>query len=229
MNTAWWQYLLWIVAAGALGLAQTYILAAKLHLRRRMFLLFYVPITGIFLYGYWRWSGLDLQAASTANLAVGLILAALGAAFLVRNVLSQPASSRPENAQLMVDVIWEGVIYGILDALLLSVLPVHAVWAAFSASGDNVAIQVLIGAGGFAASVLVTAAYHVGYPEFRGEKALIPPIIGNSICSLIYLLSGNLLAPVLAHIAMHVAAVLHGAETTVQLPPHYETASKQRL
>ena len=24
-----------------------------------------------------------------------------------------------------------------------------------------------------------------------------------------------------AHVAMHVAAVLHGAETVVQLPPHY--------
>jgi hypothetical protein len=36
-----------------------------------------------------------------------------------------------------------------------------------------------------------------------------------------YLLSGSALAPLSAHVVMHLAAVLHGAATTVQLPPHY--------
>jgi hypothetical protein len=29
------------------------------------------------------------------------------------------------------------------------------------------------------------------------------------------------LAPVLSHIAMHVAAVLYGLQSAMQLPPHY--------
>jgi len=32
---------------------------------------------------------------------------------------------------------------------------------------------------------------------------------------------GNPFAAVLSHVAMHTAGVLHGMETTVQLPPHY--------
>ena len=70
------------------------------------------------------------------------------------------------------------------------------------------------------ASLLVTVAYHLGYPEFRGSE-VVGPVIGNGVCSLAYLLATNPIAAVLSHIAMHVAAVLHGPETTIQLPPHY--------
>ena len=76
------------------------------------------------------------------------------------------------------------------------------------------------GALAIAASLLVTAAYHLGYPEFRGTKVLAP-IIGNGVLSLTYTLTTNPISAVAGHIAMHIAAVLHGLETTVQLPPHY--------
>ena len=45
--------------------------------------------------------------------------------------------------------------------------------------------------------------------------------IGNSIFSLGFLLTANPLTAVLAHIAMHIASVFHGIDTTVTLPPHY--------
>jgi hypothetical protein len=70
------------------------------------------------------------------------------------------------------------------------------------------------------ASLLVTAAYHLGYQEFRGP-ALIQPLIGNALLTLGLLLSGSPAAAIVGHVIMHAAAVLHGMETTVQLPPHY--------
>ena len=69
------------------------------------------------------------------------------------------------------------------------------------------------------ASLLVTAAYHWGFVEFRGAS-IVSPLIGNALMTSGYLVTGSLLTPVVAHIAMHIAAVLHGMETTVQLPPH---------
>lgn len=36
-----------------------------------------------------------------------------------------------------------------------------------------------------------------------------------------YLLTGNPLAAIIAHVRMHGAAVIHGMGTTMQLPPHY--------
>jgi hypothetical protein len=67
---------------------------------------------------------------------------------------------------------------------------------------------------------MVIATYHLGYAEFQGPQ-VIAPTIGNGILSAGYLLTNNPLASVVGHIAMHVASVMHGSETTVQLPPHY--------
>jgi len=46
-------------------------------------------------------------------------------------------------------------------------------------------------------------------------------MVGVGIMSLVYLITGNPLTPVLGHIAMHIAAVLHGINSVSQLPPHY--------
>ena len=56
--------------------------------------------------------------------------------------------------------------------------------------------------------------------EFQGD-AIMQPLIGNAIITLGYLLTANPITPIVAHVAMHIAAVLWGMETTVQLPPHY--------
>ena len=71
-----------------------------------------------------------------------------------------------------------------------------------------------------AASVAVAAVYHFGFPEYGGA-GLTSPVIGNGVLSLASLLGMSPVAAVAGHIAMHVAAVLHGIDTAVQLPPHY--------
>ena len=62
-----------------------------------------------------------------------------------------------------------GIVYGGLDALFLSVLPVLATWQAFSAIGwtHNLGGKIVVGAIALIASLLVTIAYHLGYPEYR--------------------------------------------------------------
>jgi hypothetical protein len=47
------------------------------------------------------------------------------------------------------------------------------------------------------------------------------PLIGNAVLTLAYLLTGSSLAPIGGHVAMHIAAVLHGPGSAIQLPPHY--------
>ena len=70
------------------------------------------------------------------------------------------------------------------------------------------------------ASLLVTAMYHAGYAEFRSAD-MREPLVGNSLISLAYVLSGNPITAFAGHIAMHVAAVVHGITSTAILPPHY--------
>jgi hypothetical protein len=109
-----------------------------------------------------------------------------------------------------------------MDALLLTVLPVFATWQAFTLLNwtSNLPGKILVGAIALLASVFVTTAYHAGYPEYRGA-GMVGPVIGNTATTLGYLLTNNPLAAIFSHIAMHIAGVLHGPASVIQLPPHY--------
>lgn len=209
----------WIAGAGVLGAAVSAVFSGWLHLGRGFFLVPYLLATVAYLAVYARRSGVDVVAALRDRWAAGLVGALLSGTFVVWAVLRQPSSPVPADAALQ--IAWLGVAYGTADGLLLSVLPVAATWRALSVSGSEVPRggRNRAGALALAASLAVTAAYHLGFVEFRGS-ALAGPLIGCGVMSLAYVVTRNPLAAVLSHVAMHVAAVLHGIDSTVQLPPH---------
>ena len=221
-NTQWWGHLLWILAAGVLGFTVTAVFTGWTRLRRAWFVLPYTLSTGLFVLAYLSWSEIDLVAEFRHGWVWGLVGAAVAGAFVTKNVLAQPSSPKPKGAGFLFDLLWLGVVYGAADALLLSVLPVLATWQALASMGWTKSWPGTLATGisALLASVYVTAAYHLGYREFQGPE-IRGPIIGNSVMSLAYVITGNPFSAVLSHIPMHVAAVMHGLETTVQLPPHY--------
>jgi hypothetical protein len=152
----------------------------------------------------------------------GVIGGAIVGAVMVRNVLSQPQAPRSQGLALVVQIAWWGLVYGALDGIFLTVLPVLAARQAFQTLAWSATWygEALTGVTALLASTYVTAAYHAGYPEFRSNKILLA-IAGNNIITLGSLLLGNPLTAIIAHATMHIAAVLHGSEGTVQLPPHY--------
>jgi hypothetical protein len=169
------------------------------------------------------WSGLSLKELVQHNWVWGVIGAVLVGMFVVRNILSQHTSTRAKGLPLILDLLWSGVVYGLMDALLLSVLPVLATWQAFSALGwtANWPGKIAVGAIAFVASLLITICYHLGYPEYRVKGGVSGPTIGNGIMTLGYLLTNNPISAIISHIAMHIAGVLHGPDSVMQLPPHY--------
>jgi hypothetical protein len=219
---AWWTHLMWVAAAAVIGFGVATIFAGRLGWSRRWFLVPHLLISGALVVGYWRWSGIELIPFLRDNWVWGVVGGALAGAFLVWNVMSQPASPASSGPAFVFDLFWLGGVYGLVDALLLSVLPIVATWQAFSALGwtDNWPGRVAVAALALIMSLAVTAAYHLGFPEFKGG-AVVKPLIGNGASSLGYLLTTNPLGALLSHVAMHVAAVFHGPATTVQLPPHY--------
>lgn len=218
----WYLYVGWVIAAGIVGFSVSMIFAGILRLPRNLYLIPYIGLAGIFLYAFARWSNLSIRELFINNWIWGLIGASLLAVFTVKNVLSQPVSLRSTGPALVADLLWSGVAYGLTDALLLTVLPVCATWQAFTALNLTASWlgRTLVGVIALLASVFVTAAYHMGYPEYRG-KGMMGPVIGNTTMTLGYLLTNNPLAAILSHIAMHIASVLHGPASVTQLPPHY--------
>lgn len=221
MTNGPWISIAWIVAASVLGFGISAIFSGWLNLSRRLFLVPYVALTGAFLTIFVLWHEIDLIALFTRNWIWGVIAGLVVGAFLVNNVRSQPASPRSTGGGLVLDLAWLGLVYGVIDALFLNVMPVVVVWNAFSQGGwaDSWPSTIAAGLLALVASLLVTAAYHVGYPEFRNRRVGLV-LVGNALITLAYLLSTNPLGAVISHAAMHLAAVWRGPETTIQLPPH---------
>lgn len=213
----------WILAAALLGFAVAAIFAGMFHLPRNIYLVIYLVLVAPFLYSFVRWSNLSISELLRHNWIWGLVAAVLIGVFTVRNILSQPASTHSQGLSLVFDLAWLGVVYGTLDALFLSVLPVLATYQAFSAFGWTGTLpgKVLVGVIALVASLVVTVAYHLGYPEYRVAGGVMGPSIGNGVMSLGYILTNNPISAVFSHIAMHIAGVLQGPATVMQLPPHY--------
>ena len=215
--------LLWVLAAGFFGLVISALFAGKLKLPRRKFLVPYVIITSLFTIGFFYWNSINLIDLVFQNWVYGVIAGVVFGALLTRSVFSQPSPPSVNDRNLPLDILWIGVVYGIIDALLLNVIPVIAIWNAFDQIGllDTLPWQILAAGLGLGSSLLVTTLYHLGYPEFRNKKVGLA-LIGNTIITLAYLISTSPLGAILSHTIMHVAAVIKGPETTIQLPPHYE-------
>lgn len=213
--------MLWVTLAGASGFASSAIFSWLLHWDRGRFVLAYAGVTLAFLTLHAMSAGVHPLVQLRRRWAAGLIVGVLVGAALAYGVAQQAPSPRPEGRALVASLLWLGLVYGGLDALLLTVVPVLSVYGSRSADSlSRAPARMMWAALSLLASLAVTAAYHLGFVEFRGPS-LIQPLIGNGLVTLAYLLAGNPLAPIIAHVTMHVAAVLHGLATTVQLPPHY--------
>lgn len=214
--------LIWILAASLVTFSLAAVFAGRLRLRRNVYLLFYITFSAAVFIIFIITNDLNIVDNLTHNWYWGLIGAVLASAFVFKNVLSQPSSERNKGMALVSDILWPGFTYGLIDALLLSILPILAIRNAFGGSAWTTgwAGSIALGLIGLIASLFVTVIYHLGYPEFRG-KNVIWPAIGNGVLSIAFLITGNPLAAILPHIGMHIMAMIHGRETTGQVPPHY--------
>jgi NADH:ubiquinone oxidoreductase subunit 6 (subunit J) len=202
------------------GFSSSAVFSSELQLSRDPFVLVYLILVGGLLLAFGTRHAAVFRRHLRRNWPIGVLAGLLIGALLAMTIAQQPGSSVPSGLQLVRSLVWLGVVYGTLDGLLLSVLPVMVLARAETTSQGRRRLGWRVAVLGLVASAVVTAAYHLGYREFRGPQ-LAEPLIGNTIMTAGYVLTGNIAAPLIAHVIMHGAAVLHGMETTTQLPPHY--------
>lgn len=211
----------WVLLAGLAGFLASAVFTSILHLGRPAFVGAYGLLAGLVLLAFVRAHGIDVITQVRRRWLAGIIGGLLVGGVLARTVALQPGSTSLEGAALGASLAWSGIVYGTIDALLLSGLPVLSIYGSRPPGTLREPVQRWRwGLAALAGSLAVTALYHLGFAEFRGP-ALLQPLIGNAIITASYLVTGNPLAPILSHVIMHGAAVLHGAATAVQLPPHY--------
>ncbi|HCT95015.1 MAG: hypothetical protein A2X19_09625 [Bacteroidetes bacterium GWE2_39_28] len=214
--------IIWLGMANLLGFGISAIFSGKIKLSRRFFLLPYVILTSIFLYFYFESNSLISKEFWTHNWIYGLLAGLVIGLILMKNILSQPYSQKNKGLMLFFDIIWLGVIYGVIDGLFLNVMPVKAVYIMFGTTtfGNSSIGVIIIGIFALISSLLITFLYHIGYKEFRNNSVMLV-LLGNTLITLAFIISGNPLGAVISHTIMHIAAVFRGPDTTLQLPPHY--------
>jgi hypothetical protein len=176
--------------------------------------------------GYLAWSGTSVAGLLTDGWGWGILGGLVAAALVIPLVRRLPSGPRPHGSRLVGRFLWEGVVYGFAEAVLLATLPLLAVWQATDALGWTDTAWAKTGSGALAlvGALFVILVHHLGYREFRagaGKKMLPGVLMVCGIQALAFLLTGNVLAPVVAHILLHGQLTFLGNE----MPP----VSEERL
>ena len=69
-------------------------------------------------------------------------------------------------------------------------------------------------------SMLMAAVYHAGYRDVRSSK-LSKPVAGDLVWSIPTLPTLNPLGAPIAHVGLHVTALLNNYNSNLFLPPHH--------
>jgi hypothetical protein len=215
---SWLGALGWLTAIAAAGFLVAWVLTTLLGMRRTPYIAALALVTGGLTWGYLAWSDTSLASFATNHWGWGLVGAVVVGALLARLSRHQPSGPRSQGWRLAVTLAWEGVVYGIAEGLLLSVLPVLITWQAFAVHGWTAGIgrTLVAGTAAMLASLAVIVIHHLGYRGFRTPAALVPVMVGCGILSLAYLLTASPLAAVGGHILLHTALSLRGTE----MPPY---------
>jgi hypothetical protein len=174
------------------------------------------------LFAAWIRAGrMDASEFFARNWKWALALGVVSGGALAAIVFKGSGTSHPHGAIFGVEILWRGVIYGAADGVLLGAFPVLAVFAAipFMRGREHWLRTVATGLLALVMAFGYTAVYHAGYPDFRSGK-MSAPMRGTAFWSAPTLLTLNPLGAPIAHVVLHVSAVVHSYRTETFLPPH---------
>jgi hypothetical protein len=209
----------WFALVCAVGFLVPYLGVSVLDLQHDVFYLVYFVVTIALVAGYVRLERVDVgevfRLRRRWSLGVGVVLAV----FLVVNVFNtEDATARPGGAYFAFELLWRGVGYGLVDTLLLTVLPCLVAYSLLHGRVGGLKGKLRLTALMLPLVLLVTATYHLGYPQYR-DDGIGRPETGNVLISIPAFATANPLGSFVAHASQHVAAVTHAYESRIFNPP----------
>jgi hypothetical protein len=199
-----------------------FVIADLLGVQRDVYLGFYVAAVAALFVGWARDTGQSvpemLRRRWPLAVGLGLVFAGVGAVIAVN---AEGGGGHPDGLEFAGALLWRGVVYGAADGLLLSAFPILLVFAALEHTRLRRRAGGLIAVGAIAlvASQAMTAVYHLGYSDFRSEK-LRKPVTGDLVWSVPTLATLNPVGSPIAHVGVHIGAVVHNYDTDLFRPPH---------
>ena len=216
------RHVAWLVGGMAGAFLVPFVAADQLGLERDLYYAVYAAAVVALFVAWARDTRQSLREmlARRWRLAVGLgiMLAAISAFIATR---AEGEADHPGGIEFIAAIVWRGIVYGAADGLLLSAFPILLVFAALRDSPlrRRTGGLIAVGAVAMVASLAMTAVYHAGYSDFRSDK-LRKPVTGDLIWSVPTLATLNPVGAPIAHVGLHVGAVVHNYDTELFLPPH---------
>jgi hypothetical protein len=213
------RHLAWFALICAVGFLVPYLGVSVLDLQHDVYYLAYFLITVALVASYVRAEHVPvaevLRARWRWSVGIGVVLAA----FLVFNVFhTGNATARPHGAYFVFELAWRGVGYALVDTLLLTVVPCLVAFSLLRGQVGGLKGRLRFTALALPLVMLVTATYHLGYPQFR-QDGLSRPETGNVLISIPAFATANPVGSFVAHVSQHVAAVTHAYESRIFNPP----------
>jgi hypothetical protein len=212
----WAGSLIWLGALAIMSFLVTWVFADKLRMRRTPYIAALTVVTAAMAAGYVAWAGVSVTDLLTTHWVWGLLAAPLCGAFLIIGMTRLPVTQKLTGRRLGLALLWEAVVYGTTEGVLLSALPVLMTWQMLHSldwrgTGGDIARWTLP----IVASIIIVIVHHLGYWEYR-NRLLLPISVGCGLLSVGYLVTASPIAPILGHVLSHATSLVHGAE----LPPH---------
>lgn len=213
------RQLAWVALVCAVAFLVPYLGVSVLDLQHDLFYLAYFAVTIALVAAYVRVEQVDAAEVFRLRRWWSLGIGAALAVFLVVNVFrTEDATARPHGAYFAFELLWRGVGYGLVDTLLLTVVPCLVASRLLHGHVEGPKGKVRFTALALPLVVLVTATYHWGYPQYR-DDGLSRPETGNVLISIPAFATANPVGAFVAHVSQHVAAVTHCYESRIFLPP----------
>lgn len=212
------RHLLWFGVVCVAAFLIPYLGVSVLDLQHDLFYLVYFAVTITVVGAYVRIEQVNVASIfgrRRRSLGVGVVLAG----FLVFNVFNtSDATPRPHGAYFVFELLWRGVGYGLIDTLLLTIFPCFVASKLLRGHVDGLKGKLRLTALMLPLVIVVTATYHLGYPQYRHD-GLGRPETGNVLISIPTFATANPVGSVVAHVSQHVAAVTHAYESRIFNPP----------
>ena len=213
------RQLAWFALVCAVAFLVPYLGVSALGLQHDLFYLLYFAVAVALVAAYVRVERVDVATIFRMRWRWSLAIGAVLAVFLVVNVFNtEDATARPDGAYFAFELLWRGVGYGLVDTLLLTVVPCLVAFTVLRGRVGGVKGKLRLTALALPLVILVTATYHLGYPQYR-EDGLGRPETGNLLISIPAFATANPVGSTVAHVAQHVAAVTHSYESRIFVPP----------
>jgi hypothetical protein len=212
---------LWLGGGALLAFLVPFLFADVIGVSRDAYYAIY-SLSVFALFAAWiRASRLNVPAFFARNWKWSVALGLIAGGVLAAVVFKDTGTSHPAGATFGAEILWRGIVYGAADGILLGTFPVLAVFAAipFKRGREHWLRTLATGALAIAMAFGFTGVYHAGYSDFRSGK-IGTPMRGTAIWSAPTLLTLNPLGAPIAHIGLHVSAVIHNYKTDTFLPPH---------